>query len=45
MEALYQSFQQIPVDAVSFQGMIQLILISGVVIFKLRIPAPKKIDK
>ena len=42
MEPLYQSFQQIPIDTVSFQGMIQLILISGVMIFKLMIPKPKK---
>jgi len=42
MEALYQPFLVIPIDAVSFQGMVQLILISGVMIFKLMIPNPKK---
>ncbi len=42
MEALYQSFQQIPIDAVSIQGLVQLVLISGVLIFKLIIPKPKK---
>ena len=42
MEALYQSFQQIPIDAVSTQGLVQLVLIAGVLIFKLMIPAPKK---
>ena len=42
MEALYQSFQQIPIDAVSIQGMIQMVFISGVLIFKLIIPKPKK---
>ncbi len=42
MEELYQSFQQIPIDAVGFQGMLQLILISGILIFKLAIPAPEK---
>jgi hypothetical protein len=45
MEALYQPFLAIPIDAVSFQGMIQLVLLSGVLIFKLMIPAPKKIKK
>jgi len=47
MEALYQSFLAIPVDAVSFQGLVQLVLISGAVIFKLVIPKPKnqKISK
>jgi len=45
MEALFQSFQQIPIDAIRFQGLIQLILISGVLIFKLKISAPKKRDQ
>ena len=42
MEALYQSFQQIPIDAVSIQGLVQLVILSGVLIFKLMIPVPKK---
>jgi len=42
MEPLYQSFQQIPIDAVSLQGLVQLVLISAAVIFKLVIPKPKK---
>ena len=42
MEALYQSFQQIPIDAVGIQGLFQMILISGLLIFKLAIPAPEK---
>lgn len=42
MELLCQSFMEIPVDVVGFQGLIQLIVVSGVLIFKLMIPAPKK---
>jgi hypothetical protein len=42
MEPLYQSFLAIPIDAVGFQGMVQMVLIAGAVIFKLLIPAPKK---
>lgn len=47
MEALYQSFLEIPVDAGSFQGLVPLVLISGAVIFNLLIPKPKnqKISK
>jgi hypothetical protein len=42
MEVLFQSFLEIPVKAVSMQGLVQLILILGVLMFKLRIPKPKK---
>jgi len=42
MELLCQSFMEIPVDLVGFQGLLQLIVVSGVLIFKLMIPAPKK---
>jgi hypothetical protein len=46
MEALYQSFLDIPVDAIRFQGLIQMILISGALIFNFVIRAPeKKIEK
>lgn len=42
MEPLYQSFLAIPIDAVGLQGVVQIVLLAGVVIFKLFIPAPKK---
>ena len=42
MEPLYQSFLAIPIDAVGLQGLAQMIFITGAVIFKLLIPAPKK---
>ncbi len=45
MEALYQSFQQIPVDAVGLQGLVQMIIVAGAVIFKFLIPKPKKKDR
>lgn len=49
MEVLYQSFLDIPVDAIRFQGLIQMILISGALIFNLAIRAPeiksKNIDR
>lgn len=40
MKALYQPFLAIPVGAVIFQGLFQLVLITGAVIFKLMIPKP-----
>ncbi len=45
MEALYQSFQQIPVDAVGLQGLVQMIVLAGAVVFRLLIPKPKKKDR
>ena len=42
MEALYITFQVIPLAAVKLQGLIQLIVIVGILIFKLIIPKPKK---
>ena len=42
MEPLYQSFLAIPIDAVGLQGVVQIVLLAGAVIFKLLIPAPKK---
>jgi len=45
MKALYQSFIEIPVSAVSFQGLIQMIAVAGVVIFKILMPKPKKKDR
>jgi len=42
MEALYQPFQQIAIDAVSLQGLLQMVFIAGVLIFKLVMPAPKQ---
>ena len=44
MELLCQSFMEIPVDVVGLQGLIQLIVVSGVLIFKLMIPAPQKAE-
>lgn len=41
MEPLYQSFLAIPIDAVGIQGLVQMILLLGAVIFKLAIPKPK----
>ena len=40
MKALYQPFLAIPVGAVSFQGLLQLVLITGAAIFKLMLPQP-----
>jgi hypothetical protein len=42
MEALFQSFLEIPIKAVSMIGLIQLVLVVGVFMFKLRVPKPKK---
>jgi hypothetical protein len=42
MEALFHSFLEIPVKIVSMIGLIQLVLVIGVLIFKIRIPKPKK---
>ncbi len=42
MEALFHSFLEIPVETVSMLGLIQLILVVGVLMFKLRMPKPKK---
>jgi hypothetical protein len=42
MEALYQSFVAIPVKSVGLLGLVQMIFIAGVVIFKFVIPAPNK---
>lgn len=42
MEALYQSFTQIPIHAVSSQGLVLMIFISGAFIFKFVMPKPKK---
>ena len=42
MEAIYQSFMEIPIHAVKFQGLILMILIIGAFIFKFVIPSPKK---
>ena len=42
MEALFHSFLEIPVETVSMLGLIQLILVVGVLMFKLRVPKPKK---
>jgi hypothetical protein len=40
MEALFHSLIKIPVGAVNFQGLSQLVLITATVIFKLMIPKP-----
>ena len=42
MEALYQSFIAIPIESVGQIGLIQLVLIIGMVIFKVAMPSPKK---
>jgi hypothetical protein len=42
MEALYKSFLDIPVDAIKFQGLIQMILMSGTLILNFVIRAPEK---
>ncbi|MEE8430383.1 MAG: hypothetical protein V3S16_03965 [Candidatus Desulfatibia sp.] len=44
MEALYQSFQQIPIEAVGLQGLVQIVLLVGAVAFRFLIPKPKKKD-
>ena len=47
MEMLFESFMEIPLDFVRFQGLVQFIFVSGILIFKLRIPNPNtvKIDQ
>jgi hypothetical protein len=42
MEALFHSFLEIPVETVSRLGLVQLVLVVGVLMFKLRVPKPKK---
>ncbi len=42
MEALYQSFLDIPVDAIKFQGLIQMIFMSGTLILNFAIRIPEK---
>jgi hypothetical protein len=42
MEALYQSFMTIPIEAVGLLGLVQIIFIAGAMIFQLMIPVPKK---
>lgn len=42
MEALFHSFLEIPIETVSMIGLIQLVLVVGVLMLKLRIPKPKK---
>lgn len=42
MEALYQSFMAIPIESVGILGLIQMVFIAGVLIFKFGMPAPKK---
>ena len=42
MEALFHSFLVIPVKTVSMIGLLQLVLVVGVLMLKLRIPKPKK---
>lgn len=42
MEALYQSFQSIPLDAVGLQGLIMIVIIAGILIFKFAIKKPRK---
>ncbi|MBW1752408.1 MAG: hypothetical protein JRJ46_04760 [Deltaproteobacteria bacterium] len=43
MEMLFESFMEIPLDYVRLQGLIQLVFVSGILIFKLMIPNPNKI--
>lgn len=42
MELLFQSVMDIPLEAIRLQGLVQLIVISGIVIFKIMMPEPKK---
>lgn len=42
MEALYEGISAIPIKAVGLQGAILLVLVVAALIFKLRIPKPKK---
>lgn len=42
MEALYQSFVSIPIELVGHLGLFQMILIAGVVIFRLCLTKPEK---
>ena len=42
MEALYQSFTAIPIESVGILGFVQMVLITGALIFQLVIPAPHK---
>ena len=42
MELLFQSVLDIPLDVIRFQGLVQLIVLSGIVIFKVMMPVPQK---
>jgi len=42
MEPLYKMFENWPIDQLGFQGLIMIVAILGIVIFKLLIPKPKK---
>jgi hypothetical protein len=43
MEMLLESFMEIPLDYVRLQGLVQFIVVSAILIFKLMIPNPNKI--
>ena len=43
MEMLFESFMEIPLDFVRFQGLVQFVLVSGILIFRLMIPNPNKV--
>ncbi len=43
MELLFESVMEIPLDFVRLQGLVQIIIISGLLIFKLMIPNPNKV--
>lgn len=43
MELLIESFMEIPLDFVRLQGLVQFVFVSGILIFKLMIPNPKKV--
>ncbi len=42
MEMLLESFMEIPLDFVRFQGLVQFVFVSGILIFKMMIPKPNK---
>jgi len=43
MEMLFESFMEIPLDFVRFQGLVQFVFVSGILIFKMMIPNPNKV--
>ncbi len=42
MEPLYKIFQSVPIDSMGFQGLVVLVVVAFIIIFKIVIKKPKK---